>query len=506
MAQTQALAADPPSWFASLPPVRRAVIALLALLVAVLPILAVQHLPLVDYPNHLGRFQIYVDLPNSPSLQAFYQWQWGIIPNLAVDILVIPFTWFLPVEPAANTVILLSFIVTMAGTMFLDRQLNGPAWGLSVFTGLVLYSGAFRYGFVNYTVTVGFAVFAFGLWVRWRDRVLGPGFIGFVALGVFLLIMHMFGLGLYAVCVGGYELTVLWQRWRAEGRLRVAQFRLPVAAALSLLLPMSLLLFSPASDAAGVFRWSTLQWKLEALLSPFLFNQPTVELPLVAVLGLTIGFGLWAGVLRVHARMVLPLAILALLFLAIPRTLFNSNYADFRLLCGVTFFALASLRLQPASGARGRLILGILTACLLVRTGSLLANWLPAQPILAEYDHALDQVPPGAKVLALMGRPGTTSANRSPPLEHIAVFIGARRGALVPYLFTHEATPIRLRPDYQSYWHFDPRPENAADMARYDYVLTIRDPQFTTPPGLKLDRVGQGATYTLFRVIRPSSG
>jgi hypothetical protein len=361
----------------------------------VLPILSVKHLPLVDYPNHLGRFQIYVDLPNSPSLQAFYQWQWGIIPNLAVDILVIPFTWILPVEPAANTVILLSFLVTMAGTMFLDRQLNGPAWGLSVFTGLVLYSGAFRYGFVNYTITAGFAVFAFGLWVRYRDR----------------------------------------------------------------------------------------------------------------VLGLTVALGLWAGVLRVYSRMVLPLGILAVLFLAIPRTLFNSNYADFRLPYGVTFFALASLRLQPTSGAKGRLILGILTVCLVVRIGSLLANWLPSQPILAEYEHALDQVPPGAKVLALMGRLGSASANRSPSLEHVPVFAGARRGALVPYTFTHEATPIRLRPEYQSYWTFDPRPETAADMARYDYVLFLHKPDITIPPGVvRLDRIGQGKAYTLFRVIRPSSG
>jgi len=476
------------------------------MLLAVLPLLAVKHLPLVDYWNHLGRYQIHHDLPISPTLRDFYVWNWAIIPNLAVDILVIPFTWFLPVEPAANTVILLSFIVTIAGTMFLDRQLNGQGWGLSVFTGLILYSGAFRYGFVNFTVTVGFAVWAFGFWVRWRERVLGPGFLGFVALGAFLLIMHLYGIGLYAVCVGGYELSVLWERWRADGRLKPEQFRMPVAAAASLLVPASLLLFSPTSEGVGVFRWSTPLWKLEALLSPFFFNQPYVELPLMAVFLGTIAFGLWCGVLRVHRRMVLPLAILGMLFLLVPRTLYTSNYADYRLLCGVSFFALASLRLQPYAGSKGRIIIGLFAACLIVRIGSIIANWLPAQPILAEYQHALDPVQPGEKVLAVLGSLGSASANRSPSLEHVPVFAGAKRGALVPYTFTNEATPIQLRPAWKSYWHFDPRPENAADMARYDYVLFLHMPDIAIPPGVKLVQIGQGKTYTLFRVTRPSSG
>lgn len=492
-----------PGWLADAAWPWRAVIIVVGSLLAVLPLLSVHHLPLVDYPNHLGRLQIYVDLPNSPALREFYTWQWGLIPNLAVDLLVIPFTWVMMVEPAANTVILLSFLVTMVGVMAVDRQLNGAEWGLSVFGGLLLYNGAFRYGFVNYTVTIGFALLAFALWLRFRTRVQGVGLVGFVLLGAILLILHLFGFGLYAVCVGGYEASVFWERIRAERwRVRAEYLVMPILAGVALLLPASLLLFSPASEVAGVTRWSTPLWKLEALLAPLFFNQPMIELPLIMLLIIVVGWGLLAGLLRVHGRMVLPLAVLALLFLAMPRTLYNSNYADYRLLCGVSFFALASLRLRAGSGVRGQVIVVTLAFCLLIRVGSVLANWLPTQPILEEYGSALAEMPPGAKLLVLRGVLGSTSADRSPPLEHVPVFAGAKQGALVPYLFTHEATPIRLQPAVRDYGHFSPYPENATDMARYDYVLVLYQPEFRIPEGLSLQLLKQGMTYRLFRVTR----
>jgi len=50
--------------------------------------------------------------------------------------------------------------------------------------------------------------------------------------------------------------------------------------------------------------------------------------------------------------------------------------------------------------------------------------------------------------------------------------------------------------------HYLPDKRSAADMARFDYVLLLYRPEFTVPPGLSLQRIGQGMTYTLARVVR----
>jgi hypothetical protein len=80
----------------------RALIVLAVVALSILPLLSVTHLPLVDYPNHLARYQIYQNLASSEFLRRFYEFHWAYIPNLAQDLIVIPFAQILPIEPAAR--------------------------------------------------------------------------------------------------------------------------------------------------------------------------------------------------------------------------------------------------------------------------------------------------------------------------------------------------------------------------------------------------------------------
>ena len=104
-------------------PYQQWLVIVLAILVAVLPLLLVSHLPLVDYPNHLAQFEIYRLLPTSAPLRAFWRWEWAVIPNLAVEVIIIPFTWVMRTEPAANLVMLCSLIVTCGSTILLLMHL-----------------------------------------------------------------------------------------------------------------------------------------------------------------------------------------------------------------------------------------------------------------------------------------------------------------------------------------------------------------------------------------------
>lgn len=481
---------------------RRTALAAAAVAFSLLPVLLVAHLPLVDYPNHLARFEIFRRFSSSEFFATFYEWRWGFIPNLALDLLVIPVTYLLPVEAAANLVTLLALVVLCLGTIQLDRELHGDRWGVSSFVGLIVYSGAFRYGFVNYVISVSLALVLFVLWVRLRPRLSSGKLALFTVAGALLLLMHLYAFGLYAVCVAGFEFSLLLDQVRRDRRLQWRNLALPAGVALSLAAPLCWLLTSPTSTNAAVTRWSTIQWKAEAVLSPVFFNQPWIELPLFAVLASLVGLGLLTGTLRIHRRMIWSMAVFAVLCVAMPRTLFGSNYADYRLLSGVGFFFLASLEYTSPSLKQRQAVVLVLMACLFVRVGSVLADWIPSQAVIEEYDDAFAYVRPGAKVLVLQGRYASTSESRRPPLEHVPVFAAAKRDAFVAYIFTGAPMALQFAPAYKSYEQFSPYPELARDMARFDYVLAINDPAFDVPEGLSLTRTAQGRTYTLSEVKR----
>ncbi len=484
---------------------------LAATALSMLPFLLVRHYPLLDWPNHLGRWEVHRLLPGSPALQAMYEWRWAVIPNLSMDVLVLPVQALLETEAAANLVLALGMLVLLVGTVLLDRALNGERWGLSVFGGLLLFNGALRRGFVNYMVGLGFAVLAFALWVRARPGWTVARALGFVGVGAVLLLSHLFAFGLYVVCVAGYEATLLWERVRQGGRPGERVWRWPgfVAAlgpgmgmALVLAAPLALLALSPTAEQAGGTRWSTLQWKLEAVLAPVFFTQPMVELPLYAAMGLLVVAGLLTGRLALHRRMVVAAVAFAVLLVGMPFTLLGSSYADYRLPCGVGFFMLAGLNYRSRPEPRLAWVAMALGVLLLVRVGSIGAEWVKAQPVLDEFARALEPVAPGAKVLVLRGTRGSSEADLQPPLEHIGVLAAARQQAFVPTMFNGPAQTVVIRPAYRALARARPGLALGSDLASYDFALLIDRPAFTIPEGVSLRPIGEGLSYILAVVER----
>ena len=100
---------------------------------------------------------------------------------------------------------------------------------------------------LSYVVGVRFAICAFWIWVRYRAKTEETWFFVFVLLGGLVCLMHLYAFAIYAVCVSGYECSLLWERLRIERPLRVSQFRIRFAAAVTLIVPVLILWFSPIS-------------------------------------------------------------------------------------------------------------------------------------------------------------------------------------------------------------------------------------------------------------------
>jgi hypothetical protein len=480
---------------------RRPIFIIIALvLISVLPVILFSHIPLIDYPNHLARLQIHKTLSQNSYLARFYEFHWRFTPYLGLDLLAAPLTPFLPVEIAGRIVIVVALVMMYAGTILLNRELNPRNWGPSIFAGLFLYNGAFNWGFINYVIGIGFAIWAFWIWVRYRDRGTVVWIFGFTMAGIIVGVMHFYALAMYGVCVGGYECSILWETLSREGRLRVSCFRTPLKAAISIIVP-TLVMLSPVSGGHGALVWgkswgpqtfwdSLVKWKGEVLVSPIYFHH-FAEKPLV--LGALIIFvgAIALRILVVNRRMLIPLAAFAVIFVAMPSELWGVSFVDYRLPSGVAFIALASF----GWGATSRLRIGVasllLLLCLIIRVGSVMWAWRAAQPVLAEYDTALDSVPPGARLFCVMDG----SAWGYPPLAHVPVLAAAERGVFEPYTFSDHGQGRQLLKKKT------PVPNRMTD---FDYLFEIGHPEFKIPIGLSLTEIQRGHTYILYRIDKDS--
>jgi hypothetical protein len=427
------------------------------------------------------------------SLAKFYEFRWILTPYLGLDLLATPLLPLFTAETVGKIVIAFALILIYFATILLDRQLNPNNWGLSVFAGIFLYNGAFNWGWINYIIGIGFAILAFWIWVRYREKSVGISIVLFTLLGGIVCLMHFFAFVVYAVCVAGYECSIFLEKLRVERRLRMSLFRIPFRAAVSLMVPLLAILSRTPSNHGPTFwgrSWgpqtfwdSFVEWKGEALVSPLYFHHFSEKLLLIAMVAILV-WALATRTLVVNSRMVIPLAAFGVIFVVMPTELLGWFGPDYRLPSGVAFFAWASLGWGEASPARINVVCLLLGFCLILRVASVFSNWQRAQPIIAEYDAALQLVPPGSRLEFIVGDGGWSN----PPLVHVPVLPGVKRGVYVPNLNYGELGLVKKR---------DSAPSSIKD---FDYLLEIRDPHFEIPAGISLKEVGRGQTFTLYRI------
>jgi hypothetical protein len=485
---------------------------------SIMPVVWYSHLPLADYPNHLAAIQIHKTLPSNPYLSNFFEFRWTITPYLGFDLLTFPFMYYLPIELVGRIAIILCFLIIYGGTILLDRQLNHDNWGISLFSGILFYNGALNYGFISYIIGVGFAICAFWMWVRYREKADGPCILAFILSGGLVCVMHLYAFGIYAVCVASYECSLFWERLGTERRLSGSLFRIPLIAVATLIIPLAALSLSPIATSPGPIGWghgpsfwAALARKVEALASPIFYCDPVFEFPLLLII---FALFIWAVVTQtivVNRRMVIPLGTFAVIFIVMPFTLLGSSYADYRLPSAVAFITLASFGWGKTSPARINLVCLLLALCLIVRVGSVFSEWQPAQAVISEYDRALRLVPPGSRLLVIVGH--TFWGDRKPPLRFVPVLAAAKQGVFDPRTMTDGGGEpkgtllLKLKPDFHGYWqdNYDSTgPSSASDFKKFDYLMKIRDPSAKIPEEIFLEEIERGRTFVLYRIRQQS--
>lgn len=300
------------------------------LLLSVVPLLWPTIPPLIDLPGHMGRYRVQLDINSDPLLQQFYHYDWALILNLGVDLLIELFGPIFGIELGTKLLVIMTTLLTAGGLLWIAREVHGRIPPTVMLALPLLYGYVTSYGFINYMLSVAIAFNLFAYWI-YCDRVGKQTLRSWILVpaSFILAICHVYGWGILGLLVFGYEfhraqqhgLKLLPAAWRAG--LNCIVLAGPV-----------LILLLWRADASGHSRthiWfnfpSKFGWVLSALRDRWVAFDGFSIVFLMAVLCGSI----FSRQTPIAPSMRAPLALLVIAFLVVPFWLMSSAFADMRL-------------------------------------------------------------------------------------------------------------------------------------------------------------------------------
>jgi hypothetical protein len=488
-------------------------------LLSALPLIWPDIPPLVDLPGHMGRYEVQLELSSSEALRRFYAFDWALIGNLGVDLLVIPAAKLFGLELAVKLIVLSIPPLTVAGFLWVAREVAGRLPPTAIFAAPLAYGFPFHFGFLNFALSMALAFLGFALWLRLArfDRLAMRAII-FVPVSLLIWLVHTYGWGALGVMAFSAELI----RQHDHGRRFLKAGFWAGVHCLALAPPVLLMLLW---RSGGHIQGRTLDWfnwerKFDWLIMALRDRWEIFDLASLAVLGLLLLFALFSRRLEYSRNLAASAVFLVLVYLLLPRIVFGSAYADMRLVPYMIAVAVIAIRLKPQASRRfaaGLAALGV--AFLLVRTASTTVSfWLYDRA----YDRnlaALDHLPSDAAMVSFVGR------NCSDPwamsrLEHIPAMAIIRRHAFsndqwamagAQLLAVHyppgrgfETDPSQIvtnRACRGEGWRTIDHALARFPRTAFDYVWLIQPPPYDAALTAGLEQVWRSGTSVLYRVV-----
>ncbi len=494
----------------------RLAIAAVALLSAV-PLLMPAIPPLTDLMGHLGRYRVQLDLAGDPLLQRYYSFDWAMIPNLGVDLLVGPFSAIFGLELGVKLIVISIAIATAAGLLLVGKTAQGrwPIAGL--FALSLVYSYPFHFGFVNYCLAMALAFLFFAGWIHLGNagRIAFRAAL-FVPLSLIIWLAHVSGWG----ALGVFAFAAEYERMRSGGIARLRAMFMGGLHCLPLTLPMLLMVGSRDGAEGRTFdffnfdlKWEYLRMALSDQWQVFDYGSVVLLLALIASAALV------RSLLRLNHTLGLGAMFLAIAFLILPRVLFGSAYADMRL--APYALAMGLLAIEPRQPDSRGLINAFLIAGLVFFTARLAAttaSFIHHHKVISAELKAVDHIPAGSRVMALTGRTCYTQWQQE-RRTHLASMALARKRAYINDQFlmngaqligVHYPAAGRFRKDPSQMAVgdrcFRPDWKRLADSVRefpreaFDYLWVINPPPSAEVDYSGLQEIWRWRTSRLFRI------
>ncbi len=487
--------------------------------------------PISDYINHLARMHVIATINSDPDLSRYYEIDWQLIPNLMMDLIVPLFERVMNVYLAGQVYTILSFALILSATVALHRQLYGRWSALPLIAFPLLYNNVFLVGTMNFVFGIGLVLWALVAWVglRGRGRTLRLLVSSLFVLALFFC--HLFALGVYGVGLLAFELHRLWtayaRRRRSSGGDAARHQAQPslildfVLTGLPFLPVLPLLMMSPTWGL-----WQTYSWELTGKIDGLIFvlevYSHAAVFVLTAVIALALGWALRHRALSFHAFGLALLAVGTVIYMALPRIMFDTYMVDQRLPISLVFVLVACVDVDFRHRVVRRGFAVGLVLLLAMRVAEVERTWAELSSSSESFLQSVQLLDRGAKVLVAYADPAGGDDVRDYGLVHADCLAIIERSALVTTEFTVVGKQIlHARPDYRARVDTeDGTPPLINDVVRvashedtnggdywrrwtsdYDYLYVLFvGPDFANPDPTHLTEIFTGERFVLYRI------
>ena len=233
-----------------------------ATLFAMVPLLWPDVPPLVDLPGHMGRYRVQLALDHAPWLHEWYDFQWQLIGNLGIDLLIEPLAPILGLELTVKLIVLAIPALIVMGMLWIAREVHGRIPPTALFALPLAYSYPFHFGFVNFALSMGIALNLFALWLRLAR--LGHFRLRaaiFVPASALLWLCHTFGWGALGVLAFSAEMI----RQHDHGRKWFNAWLFAGIGVLPIAPPMLLMVLWRSGQHVGGQTFDWFNWQAKVL-------------------------------------------------------------------------------------------------------------------------------------------------------------------------------------------------------------------------------------------------
>lgn len=415
--------------------------------------------PAVDYPNHLARCYFLAYGESDPILSRMLTANWGILPNLAIDLVLPPLIRLLPVYVAGRIVLAGALLAPLIGGAVYSRALFRRACYWSLAGALIAFNLGFLAGLMNFLYGIGAAFIAAAIWQRWRESHPLRAVLATMASAVVVFFCHIFGLVLLGVLMAAYELDRLIDPVHRVRLIRRA------AAVLCVFAPSVLLYFlSPTAAHGGPLLWRSIDAKLALLRAPFMNYSWNADTVLSVTLLAFVTIAIQRRWLEVPRRTVIAAAMLLVLFAAAPYFLKGAGLIDLRPVIMLAYLLFAGIAEAPTFGqGKLRMVVLCVLAIIAIRVGMLASVWSQQTVIVAQMRRAIDPIRPGSRVLVVWVSPAAAPAHWRHVAsvqriggtiyseDHLPALVLLERRSLWPNLFADPSQqPVTVRPAFRA--------------------------------------------------------
>lgn len=379
-------------------------------LLAALPAIVAWAPQMTDYPSHLAGYKIMLDHGRDPYLTLYFLFNWEWTGNLGAELLMVPLAPVFGVEQAGRLIVALIPFLSGLSIIAVVWSLRKRVGVGAILAFTAIWSPSLLMGFLNYSLSLALALFAFALWVRMEDSSWRR--VVFVPISFIVWLSHVSGWGVMGVLVFGYE----WSRRR--NWLDWVPFTKPWP----LIFPLVPMLAGMGANSKMSYgRWGVLEYKWGILYKAMRSYDQVFDIASLCVVLAVIAFAL--ATRRFDGRAGWAALILLLLTLIVPRQIFGGDYADYRL--STAALLVACLAIDWPAPRWGLALAGLLFSSRLAVTTVV---WYHDAQTARQMIAALDHVPEGARVATAVAIP--RSQWLFGPFEHFGSYAVVRRSAM----------------------------------------------------------------------------